>query len=315
MITPMPQRRAATNPAIKNNLKLDMNSLYGGFGMNPRSTGLVMVNAIDLHHAMDDTDQISSLEHIKGPMGRDALYAKFYPKSRPTIGNLVHIASYITSRSRAYLNQLMREVAECPDALGRPVRICYCDTDSMYMSRPIESPQWTAFQQKYVHDSILGKLKREQDYLSLVFMRKKTARNVDVPDQSKKTFFKSFGKTVTLSDIPWVDNERTYTFFDVLADPKQFHAEIKAKGIPLRSVDDTLMYDELVTSINTPGVNCISFPMGLQFKHSLSKGTTKITTASRSMRSGNRSRQDPNASSTCHPWNCLEDYINSLSID
>lgn len=306
------KRRAATNPAIKNNLKLDMNSLYGGFGMNPRSTGMVLVNAIDLHQAMDESDQISSLEHIQGPMGRDALYAKYYPKSKPTIGNLVHIASFITAGARSYLNRLMREVQQCPDALGRPTRICYCDTDSMYMSLPVPSPQWDAFQAKYVHDSELGKLKKEQEYLSLVFMRKKTARNVDVPDQSKKSFFKALGKTVDVNDVPWVEGSKVYTFFDVLKSPQQFHAEIKAKGIPLRSVNDTLMYDELVTSIDTPGQNCIRFPMGLQFKHSLLKGTTKITTASRSMKSGNRSRQDPTETSACHPWSNLDEYIESL---
>jgi hypothetical protein len=309
------KRRAATNPAVKNNLKLDMNSLYGGFGMNPRSTGLVVVNAVDLHQAMDETDQISSLEHIKGPLGRDALYAKYYPKSKPTIGNLVHIASFITAGARAYLNRLMREVQQCPDVLGRPTRICYCDTDSMYMSLPAPSSQWDAFQAKYVHDSELGKLKKEQEYLSLVFMRKKTARNVDVPDSSKKTFFKAFGKDIDLNNVPWVEHQRVYTFFDVLARPHLFHAEIKAKGIPLRNVNDTLMYDELVTSIDHPGENCIRFPMGLQFKHSLLKGTTKITTASRSMKSGNKSRQDPEADSACFPWPNLEAYIDSLNVE
>jgi hypothetical protein len=177
------QRRSASTSRMMNLFwKKMMNSLYGKFGQKGKESVHILENMLDVLSLIGPGRTITGISYITSAHGGyDRVMVRLMDATKPTIGQLNIVSAYVTAVARSYLTEIQREVVKLPSRIGRPIRLYYGDTDSFYVDALIPEQQRTPgditskFCEKYMSDSVLGKLKLETDNIvQATFKAKKT---------------------------------------------------------------------------------------------------------------------------------------------
>lgn len=177
------QRRVASSSKMMNLFwKKMMNSLYGKFGQKGKESVHILENMIDVVSLMAPGRTVTGLSYITSAHGGyDRVMVRIMDATKPTIGQLNIVSAYVTAVARSNLTMIQREIIKLPSQIGRPVRLYYGDTDSFYVDAlvPIEERTegdlTSQFWDKFISDTILGKLKLEtKNIVQATFKAKKT---------------------------------------------------------------------------------------------------------------------------------------------
>lgn len=135
--------------------KLLMNSLYGKFGQKDFDTVEVCETSGEMFAIIEREKAI-----LKQIISTDDMIYFTYskPHNKGNIGNLVGIASYVTSEGRCSLSVGMRAVGHS--------NVCYCDTDSIHSTKRLPK--------KMLSETKLGKWKIEYESTNSRFVAPKT---------------------------------------------------------------------------------------------------------------------------------------------
>lgn len=211
-----------TNPAKGNFCKLVMNSLYGKWGQNIKTSNKLCRNIEEIEMIIRNPDcKIIDYELV----GEKVLIKyKNIDDENNSVGNLVRFASYIAALARSNLSKMMTDVGH--------ENVYYCDTDSIFTNKKPSD--------ELIDQSKLGKWKLEKEEIKL---KDGTKKSVDA-------YYKEANFLAPKTYMKILNTEKSYEVKDKEGNKKQIEVDgeqifMKAKGQPSDKLEKEYYYDAM----------------------------------------------------------------------